>query len=611
MIYLMIFTSKNMINTAVFSALLLILVFSHNSSNSQTFTKITQGSFVNDGGASRSVNFIDYDNDGDIDLYVSNGKRFGQRSFLYQNNAGNFTRIFNTGPVNDSLPFDGSSWGDFDNDGNIDMCTVTWYDSVTVLYKNDGGGNFSFMTGSPVVTDRGFSETCSWGDFDNDGLIDLFITNSRPTNSRNRLYRNLGSGNFSRIDSGAVFNDVGILSRNINWVDIDDDGNLDIFVSNEEGADEYMYKNNGGGYFTKVLNIPPTTNAGSSWSSSWGDYDNDGDFDLFVANWGNENNHLFRNEGNFNFTQITNDTMVNDPGFYACSGWGDYDNDGDVDMFVTQAYRTPNAPMKNNLYKNLLMENGTPSFEKITAGDLVNDAGYSYGFSWGDWDSDGDLDVFTARTYNENENNSAFLNNGNGNKWIEIKLTGTNTNKSAIGTRVRVKAVINGTPRWIVREVSGQSGYCGQNLDLHFGLGNAPVIDSIKVEWQSEPAEFFTGVNVNQIIRIVEGQGIIGIQQNGTEIPKGFNLYQNYPNPFNPSTKIKFDIPVNDNQPKTEVVLAVYDILGKQLGVLVNQQVSPGKYELDWNASVFPSGIYFYTLSSGNLKASKKMVLIK
>lgn len=611
MIYLMIFTSKNMINTAVFSALLLILVFSHNLSHSQTFTKITQGSFVNDGGASRSVNFIDYDNDGDIDLYVSNGKRFGQRSLLYQNNAGSFTRIFNTGPVNDSLPFDGSSWGDFDNDGNIDMCSVTWYDSITVLYKNDGGGNFSFMTGSPVVTDRGFSETCSWGDYDNDGLIDLFITNSRPTNSRNRLYRNLGSGNFSRVDSGAVFSDVGILSRNINWIDIDDDGNLDIFVSNEEGADEYMYKNNGGGYFTKVLNIPPTTNAGSSWSSSWGDYDNDGDFDLFAANWGNEKNHLFRNEGNFNFTQLTNDTMVNDPGYYACSGWGDYDNDGDIDMFVTQAYRTPNAPMKNNLYKNLLMENGTPSFEKITTGDLVNDAGYSYGFSWGDWDSDGDLDVFTARTYNENENNSAFLNSGNGNKWIEIKLTGTNTNKSAIGTRVRVKAVINGTPRWLVREVSGQSGYCGQNLDLHFGLGNATVIDSIKVEWQSEPAEFFIGVNVNQIIRIVEGQGIIGIQQNGTEIPKGFNLYQNYPNPFNPSTKIKFDIPVNGNQPKSGVVLAVYDILGKELGILVNQQLSPGKYEIDWNAWVFPSGIYFYRLSYGTLKASKKMVLIK
>ena len=283
---------------------------------SQNFTKVTAGSFVNDGGASRSVNFIDYDNDGDLDLYVSNGKRFGQKSFLYQNNAGSFTRIFNAGPVNDSLPFDGSSWADFDNDGNIDMCTVTWYDSISVLYKNIGGGSFTFLSGSPIVTDRGFSETCSWGDYDNDGLVDIIVTNSRFSNSRNRLYRNLGSGNFTRIDSGAIFQDVGLLSRSVNWIDIDGDRDLDVFIVNESGSTDYMYKNNGNGYFTKITGIAPITSGGVSWSSSWGDYDNDGDFDLFVTNAENQKNFLFRNEGNFNFTRILNDTIVNENGYY-------------------------------------------------------------------------------------------------------------------------------------------------------------------------------------------------------------------------------------------------------------------------------------------------------
>ncbi|MEO8513491.1 MAG: FG-GAP-like repeat-containing protein [Ignavibacteria bacterium] len=572
----------------------------------QNFTKVTAGSYVNDGGASRSVNFIDYDSDGDLDLYVSNGKRYGQKSFLYQNNGGSFTRIFSTGPVNDSLPFDGSSWADFDNDGNPDMCTVTWYDSISVLYKNNGGGSFTFLGNSPIVSDRGFSETCSWGDYDNDGLVDLFLTNSRFSGSRNRLYKNLGSGNFARIDSGAIFQDVGLLSRGVNWVDIDGDRDLDLFVANESGATDYMYKNNGNGYFAKITGIAPTTSGGISWSSSWGDYDNDGDFDLFVANNENQKNFLFRNDGNFAFTRILNDTIVNEAGYHACSGWGDYDNDGDLDMYVTQAYGPPNNPLKNKLYKNLLMESGTPSFEKISTGDITNDLGFSYGFAWADWDGDGDLDLFTAKTFNENENNAAYLNDGNSNKWLEIKLHGNATNRSAIGSNVKVRTVINGNPVWLTRAVEGQSGYCGQNLDLHFGLGNAGIIDSIRVEWQSGAIDSFVNVNTNQILTIVEGQGIIGIQPIGNEVPEGFNLYQNFPNPFNPATKIKFDLPAANN-----ASLVIYDAGGREVAVIVNQRLSAGKYEVRWNAGNYSSGIYFYKLTAGSYTETMKMVLVK
>ena len=206
--------------------------------------------------------------------------------------------------------------------------------------------------------------------------------------------------------------------------------------------------------------------------------------DLFAANR-NQKNFLYRNDGNFNFTAVTNDTIVNETGNYACTGWGDFDNDGDLDMFITQAYRTPNAPMKNNLFKNMLMETGIASFQKVSTGDIVNDAGYSYGFSWGDWDSDGDLDIFIAKTYGENENNAAYTNNGNSNKWLEVKCIGRTSNRSAIGTKIKIKSIINGNTVWQMREIDGQSGYCGENLEQHFGLGNASIIDSIKVEWPS------------------------------------------------------------------------------------------------------------------------------
>ncbi len=595
-------------NSLVLLVLLLVSIFlsSNDLVFSQTFTKVTTGAFVNDGGASRSVNFIDYDNDGDLDLYVTNGKRYGQRNFLYNNTGGTYTRIFGVGPVNDSLPFDGSSWADFDNDGNADLAAITWYDSTNILYKNDGGGLFTFVSTSPFVTDRGFSETCSWGDYDNDGLVDIFVTNSDGISTfRNRLYKNMGSGNFSRVDSGAIYLDVNKPSRCVNFVDIDGDRDLDIFVTTEGAQNELMYKNNGAGYFTKVTGIPPVTNAGETWSSSWGDYDNDGDFDVFLTNW-NAKNALFRNDGNFAFTKILNDTMVNEVGKHAVSGWGDYDNDGDLDMFVTQAYTTPNAPLNNKLYKNRLMETGTASFEKISSGDIVNDGGYSYGFAWGDWDTDGDLDVFVAKTYAENENNAAFLNNGSANSWLEIKLIGNPSNKSGIGAKVMIRALINGNPVWLSRAVEGQSGYCGENLDLHFGLGSAVIIDTIRVEWPSNTTQTFTGISPNRKISIDESTGIIGLNYNGTEVPEGFNLKQNYPNPFNPGTKIDFDI----NQ-TGYVLLKVFDVTGKELRTLVSEELKAGSYSYSFNGGNLSSGVYFYSLSLNKNRIDKKMMLIK
>lgn len=407
-----------------------------------------------------------------------------------------------------------------------------------------------------------------------------------------------------------MFNSLGLLSRGANWVDIDNDRDIDLFIANESGAVDYMYKNNGAGYFTSVTGIPPTTSGGVSWSSSWGDYDNDGDLDLFVTNSENQKNFLFRNDGNFNFTSVVNDPIVNENGYFACSGWGDYDNDGDLDMYVTQAYGPANVPLINCLYKNLLVESGTPSFEKITDGEIVNDPGYSYGFAWADWDADGDLDLFTARTFGENENNTAYLNNGNSNKWLIVKLSGANaTNISPISSKVKVRAVLNGNPVWLIRTVEGQSGYCGQNMDLHFGLGNTAVIDSIVVEWSSGSTEVYTGVQVNQIIRIVQGSGIIGIQNNGIELPEGFDLQQNYPNPFNPETTIRFNIPAGLSENITKLI--VYDITGKEVAVLANRRFLAGEHEISWDAGSNPSGIYFYVLNSDKYSITKKMILLK
>jgi hypothetical protein len=580
----------------------------------QDFAKVPPSVIEFDSAASRSVNWIDYDNDNDVDLFITTGKQGGDDNMLYRNDNGIFVRIFDQPIVNDSLPSDGSSWGDFNNDGLTDLCVVNWYNKPALLYTNNGGGNFTFNSSSPVSNQNGYSETCTWGDYDNDGLIDLFITNSAGSNHRNYLYRNTGNGNFLRVDTGIVVSEIG-RSRGANWVDIDNDRDLDLFVCRELNQNEYLYRNNGNGYFTKITDSPLTTNAGESWSGSWGDYDNDGDLDVFVTNSGNQNNFLYRNEGNFNFTKITNDPIVSEPGYNAVSGWGDYDNDGDLDMFITQAYVGPSFTQKavNKLYKNLLMETGSASFQKITAGEIVSDSGYSYGFAWGDYDNDGDLDVAVANTFDENQKSALYKNElSNGNKWISVTCKGTSTNRSAIGTKVRVKAIINGSSVWQLQSVDGQSGYCGQNLMLHFGLGNTTVIDSIKVEWPAGGDQYFTNIPVNQSVTIIENGTLISVGENTIEQPQEFKLHQNFPNPFNPTTVINYELTSFSG-----VELKVYDILGNEVETLVNELKQPGIHSVIFNGSSYPSGVYYYRLDVRTSKVvesfseSKKMIMLK
>ena len=587
--------------------ILSLLALNSLSVQSQDFIKMTNSIVSIDSGASRSVNWIDYDNDNDLDLFISTGYRYGDNNYLYRNDNGTFTKIYDQPLVHDSLPSDGSSWGDFNNDGLPDLCVVNWWNKINLLYQNNGNGNFVFLNASPVSSLQSYSETCSWGDYDNDGLLDLFITNSDGSNHRNFLYKNTGSA-FVKIDTGATVSETAY-SRGVNWIDIDSDRDLDLFVCREGNRVNFLYKNNGNGYFTKITNTALTSEAGEFWSGSWGDYDNDGDPDLFVTNNGNQKNSLFRNDGNFNFTKILNDPLVNEIGYNAVSGWGDYDNDGDLDMFVTQAYVPPGFTQKltNKLYKNLLMESGTASFQKITSGEIVNDSGYSYGFAWGDYDKDGDLDLAVANTFSENQKNALYKNNNqNGNKYITIKCIGTITNRSAIGARVRVKTVINGTPVWQIREVEGQSGYCGQNLILHFGLGNASVIDSIKVEWPAGGNQYFTNVPVNRSVTITENGTLISVSEKKTETIKDFTLFQNYPNPFNPVTVIRYNLAVSNF-----VVLKVYDALGKEASTLVNEKQNAGLHSVEFNGNNLPGGIYFYTLkASGNIE-TRKLMLIK
>lgn len=591
--------------TKIFLTLItFLLYFNTNLVTGQQFSKITTGSIVTDAGQSRSVNWLDLNNDGYLDLFVTNGPGAGANAFLYINNGdGTFTKV-ESNPVS-STPFKavGSSWGDYNNDGNPDLCVTTWYNQVNFLFKNNGYPDIEFMPASPVSTLTGYSEACAWGDLNGDGYLDLVITNSDGHN-RNYLFINDQMGDFIRVDTGSVATDA-FFSRGVDIVDINGDGLQDIYVCNESNQKNSLYINMGNGYFEKINDHALVNDNRTSWGASWGDFNNDGILDVFIANW-NQNNQLFMGTGNGDYVSIDTGIVSNDGGYSTTGVWGDFDNDGDLDLFVTNSFGS--GQLTNFLYKNMLMESGVAYFEKISSGDIVSDLGWTYGAAWGDYDRDGYIDLFAANTFStQGQNNALYKNAMSGNNWVGLNLVGVTSNASGFGSIVKIYSMINDNPVLQTKPMLSNSGYCSQTMQLNFGLGDAATIDSIVILWQSGTKDVFSNVEVNKYYYATEGNSLsVSIQAIETELASDFELYQNYPNPFNPETKIKFSLPASDF-----VTLKIFNALGQEVSTLLSSHLQAGVYEFSFNARDFPTGVYFYELKSESSTLVKKMMLIK
>lgn len=547
----------------------------------QNFTKITNSPFSTTLGDSRSVNWVDVNNDGWIDCQITNGPKNGQHNTLFINDKkGNFSRMNNDPIVSDNAPSDGATWGDCDNDGDLDCFVVNWYGVNNLFYLNNGDGTFKQVTGENLAANGGYSETAAWGDYDSDGLLDLYVTNS-DGDFRNFLYHNNGNNKFSKITNTSPANDA-FASRSVNWIDMDNDGDVDLFVTNENSQNENIYRNDKG-IFVKNTNSALVKDGKNTMSSAWADYDNDGDFDVFLCNE-NATNSLFRNDGNFVFTKITNDTIGKNLAHAFSSAWADVDNDGDLDLFVTQAFTNTNG-LKNWFYLN----NGNGTFQRVE-NTLTQDLAWSYGCAFGDYDNDGfqDLAVATCRIGSDDKPDLLYHNEGNNNTWVTIQLVGSQSNRAAIGSKIKAKATINGKAIWQLREVSSQSSYCGQNdMRAHFGLGNATMIDSLVIEWSLGKKEVFINVSSKQFLQIIENQGIVsekGIVVNAEQI----NIY---PNPTHDTIYI--------NAENMEQDFQLIDRNGKVL--------TKGK-SLDKSLDInyLPNGIYFLKIGKKVFKVLKK-----
>jgi enediyne biosynthesis protein E4 len=474
------------------------------------FTKITAGpgSGV---GSSTGAAWGDYDNDGFIDLFVGQRGPGGNGSvsqLLYHNNGnGTFTRITSGAVAAVVTHCAGTVWGDFDNDGYLDLAlmnkTVPNY-----LFHNNGDGSFTEKPALPFVSDAGDSRTVTWVDYDNDGYLDLFRTLGVVGNLDlpRRLYHNNRDETFTRITEGDFLTVRGGFFG-VGWGDYNGDGQPDLFepqANETSGLPSYLYRNDGASTFTRVLagTIDGTANANAA---TWGDFDNDGDLDLFVScAWPpgpvfGRPNLFYRNNGDGTLTSLTslpaNDTENQGGASTGCT-WGDYDNDGWPDLFVANRFG-----QNNFLYHN----NGNGTFTKVVGSVAVSDGGDSWATAWGDYDNDGFLDLFVG---NFDAANFLYHNNGNDNHWIKFHLVGTRSNRDAIGAKVWVSATINGESLWQMREISGGDGTMGQNsLHVHFGLGDAAYVDFVFIQWPSGTLQDLGELPAQQFHTITEPGG--------------------------------------------------------------------------------------------------------
>ena len=408
----------------------------------------------------------DFNNDSWVDLCVN--------GHVLRNNAGvSFSHAgWNTG-------YDGL-WGDFNNDGGLDLFSSA---SKTLL-QNDGVGGFVDVSSKIPSFGTHVSRGAAWADLNNDGHLDLYVGGGEvPTYPDKVLTYNKVSQQFD-----ATWQETVYVARGVTAADFDRDGDQDVYVSNYRLQPNRLWRNNGTGGITDVASSYGVAGAAHTIGSAWGDFDNDGYLDLFAGNFshpGQEPAHFLKNMGpggSYHLQNVKDLSGADWQESYASPALADYDNDGDLDLFLTAVY----AGDQSRLYRN----EGSWQFTDIT--DTVGLGGNGgYQAAWGDVDNDGDLDLATGGKLYVNDAQS------NGNHWLKIKVegNGTTVNRSAIGAQVRVSA----GGEFMTRQVEGGTGEGNQNdLTLHYGLGSYSSLVDIDVLWPDGTKQTFTGVGTDQ-----------------------------------------------------------------------------------------------------------------
>lgn len=454
------------------------------------------------------VGFVDLDNDGDFDVVALGHIGDGLVGVFEADGQGRFTDRSADAAITPSTLARGIAAADYDDDGDLDLYLSHW-EEPNRLIRNDGGFHFTDVTATAGVATTGHGAGCTWGDYDGDGWLDLYTTDYL-LDQPNKLFHNLGDGTFEEVAAalGVESNRRGMQAA---FFDFDGDADADLYVANDllggvcPTCCNEMYINNGNGTFTKAGDETGANACLNSMCIAVGDVNNDQNLDMFFSDDSRPpGNILIVNQGDGTFVDSSVEAGVKTPDII---GWGgmffDYDNDGHLELFVT--YNTAN----NRFFEN----DGTFPLHDIAAEVDLDDEGQSYCTALSDVDNDGDLDFVL---WNRQEMLKLYINNeGQKRRWVKFDVIGEGHNKRGVGTSVALRAGGLGQ----VRQVMGFNNFKGvDEARLHFGLDTARVVDEIRVTWPGGHTRTLTDYPGNQVWTLyppgrlgdVSGDGVIG-----------------------------------------------------------------------------------------------------
>ena len=505
------------------------------------------------------VALLDYDGDGDLDIYLPQATRLdagqstaaspppagqppGDRLFrneLVPGGALYFTDVTAAAGLGHVGYTQGVATGDYDNDGNTDLY-VTGFGS-NVLYHNEGYGRFTDVTAAAGVDDPRWSTSAAFLDYDRDGDLDLFVANyvrftvagnkqcagadgkldycspQSYEKVRDRLFRNDGDGRFTDVSDAAGLGAAFGPGLGVTCADFNGDGWLDIYVAND-GDDNQLWINRQDGRFENTalmsgVAINAYGKAEASMGVTAGDFDGDGDEDLFMTHLNQETNTLYVNDGSGNFLDVTDARKlgrISLPYTGFGSEWFDYDNDGDLDLFVANGAVKVEESLRGQPFpyreRNQLIRNdGADGFSDVTeaAGPALALVEVSRGAAFGDVDNDGAVDIVVSN----NNGPTRLLRNvaGTGHHWLTVQLRGTHANRAGQGARVAVLRA-DRSPQW--RRVHTDGSYLSANDPrVHFGLDKESGVQAVGVVWPDGAREIWRDIPVDSFITLQEGSG--------------------------------------------------------------------------------------------------------
>lgn len=552
----------------------------------QTFEQVTLGALGSVESASAGATWADYDGDGDLDVFVTN-PFFA--NLLYRNDGeGGFVIVSEAlGYAENNYS---SVWGDFDNDGRPDLYLGSLGLSQLV-YENSGEGSF----GTSALIARSDVRDVDLADYDGDGDLDIAL--ARRFGVPDVLVRNEGGFVFVPFDDAlpASSDDGATLA----WGDYDNDGDPDLLVANSLNGTgrNVLYENTGESFVRR--GIGPVVAPPGRWQSvNWVDIDNDLDLDLFVSNFAG-NNALYRNTGE-SFEWLADNVVSNDGLPSVGSGWADVDNDGDQDLVLA----VRNGP------ERLYVNDGSGAFTETILDESKNGLGMAIVFI--DYDDDGRLDILVANgaaTATE-QRNWVYRNVSDGSNWLKVQPIGSLSNRSGIGAHIKVKATIDGESQWQLRAMQAKSGRLAQAGPwVHFGLGDAVTVDSVVVEWPSGIEQSLGAVAVNQTLTIPE-EGVVN-SVGDPAAPEFFGIREVYPNPASQSATL-----VISTDRAEAVRVDVFDATGRRVRALLNGILQPGRLQLAWDGRSssgrdVASGTYLVRMKAGERSAVARVTLLR